>query len=197
MNRSKTKSYNTSKKMRQALLDLLEKNEFDDITVSEVCKEAQVNRTTFYAHYDNTHDLLMETYNEFLSSFVNAVESNNNLLNELTAEETTVFATSKYLVPFLEFMKENRKTFQIYMNSIKFLDTGEITKFFEDTVFSPIILKFYPADPKTIHYMSAFFLRGVFAIVLEWIKQGCEDDVLYISEIIVGCVRSTERLNKN
>ena len=50
-------------KLKQALLILLDENEFDQLSVSKICKEADVNRSTFYAYYDNQFQLL-EGYTE-------------------------------------------------------------------------------------------------------------------------------------
>ena len=74
MNKSESKYFNTATKMDIALISLLKKKEFGYITVSEICKIAGVNRSTFYLHYENVEDLLNETtqylLNEFLSYFV-------------------------------------------------------------------------------------------------------------------------------
>jgi len=50
-----------SKRMiREGLLRCLEKKNIDRISISELCKEAQVNRATFYNHYDSPADVLTE-----------------------------------------------------------------------------------------------------------------------------------------
>ena len=47
MNKSESKYFNTAVKFDKALLSLLEKKPFEYITVSELCVEAGVNRSTF------------------------------------------------------------------------------------------------------------------------------------------------------
>ena len=64
MNKSESKYFNTAIKFDQALLSLLEQKPFEYITVSELCVQAGVNRSTFYLHYENTSDLLRETANK-------------------------------------------------------------------------------------------------------------------------------------
>ena len=61
MNKSESKYYNTALLMDQALLLLLEKKEYDFISVKEVCEKAGVNRSTFYLHYETMDDLLKES----------------------------------------------------------------------------------------------------------------------------------------
>ena len=70
MNKSESKYFNTAKKMDKALVSLLEQKSFEYITVSEICKKADVNRSTFYLHYENTVDLLNETARFMLDDFI-------------------------------------------------------------------------------------------------------------------------------
>ena len=60
-NMYKSKNSFSTSLMVEALLLLLEKNEYDSITVKEICEKAGVNRSTFYKHYDTKDDLLVET----------------------------------------------------------------------------------------------------------------------------------------
>ena len=70
MNKSDSKYFHTALLMNEALLLLLEKKEFEFITVKEVCEKAGVHRTTFYLHYNDMNDLLIETIpNSDLSNF--------------------------------------------------------------------------------------------------------------------------------
>ena len=50
----------TKRLLREALVRLLASKEIADITVSELCKEAGINRTTFYYHYGSQTDVLTE-----------------------------------------------------------------------------------------------------------------------------------------
>ncbi len=48
----------TRRDLRAALVQLMEKNDFDQINVNTICREALVNRMTFYKHYNDKYDLL-------------------------------------------------------------------------------------------------------------------------------------------
>lgn len=69
MNRSESKYFNTARRMDDALLTLLEQKDFDYITVREICQTAQVNRSTFYLHYETMTDLLEEAVQQTLRDF--------------------------------------------------------------------------------------------------------------------------------
>lgn len=60
--------------MDEALLRLLEKKDFEFITVKELCAAAKVNRSRFYLHYENIYELLAESVDtlnrRFFADFV-------------------------------------------------------------------------------------------------------------------------------
>lgn len=47
----------TKKKLQDGLIDLLKQNSILDISVSELCRTANVDRNTFYSHYSNISEL--------------------------------------------------------------------------------------------------------------------------------------------
>ena len=51
-------------------MEILKTKSFEYITVSEICKKAGVNRSTFYLHYENTRDLLEETIRNMTNDFI-------------------------------------------------------------------------------------------------------------------------------
>lgn len=60
MNKNESKYFNTDKKMGDAFLSLLEEKDFEYITVKDVCALANINRSTFYLHYEHLIDLVEE-----------------------------------------------------------------------------------------------------------------------------------------
>ena len=57
MDKRESKYFFTASLMDDALLLLLEKKDFEFITIKELCQKAGVNRSTFYLHYENMNDL--------------------------------------------------------------------------------------------------------------------------------------------
>ena len=122
MNKSESKYFNTAKKMDKALISLLEEKSFEYITVSEICKKANVNRSTFYLHYENTIDLLNETarflLDGFMAYFDDKRKSIAKKLMESTLDELN-FISDEYLHPYLSYIKENRLVFSTVLLHLK------------------------------------------------------------------------------
>ncbi len=59
----------TKRVLREALLELMHKKSIKEITVTEVCDLAELNRATFYRHYRDCYDLLSQIENELLADY--------------------------------------------------------------------------------------------------------------------------------
>ena len=194
MNKSESKYFNTAKKMDKALISLLEEKSFEYITVSEICKRAEVNRSTFYLHYENTVDLLNETarflLDDFAAYFNVDVEIITNKFKENSLDELN-FISDEYLHPYLSYIKENRIVFStVLLHSVSF-GFNEIFQRLYDNIFNPILERYnYPATDRK--YAMMFYLNGITAIVTEWLKDGCEKTIEEVSQIIYGCIFGRE-----
>ncbi len=71
----------TEKALYQALLKLLKDKSFEEIKVADICNEAFVNRSTFYAHYNDKYDLLVNFINDLKENLLIAIEQNNYDVN--------------------------------------------------------------------------------------------------------------------
>ncbi|MCD8308496.1 MAG: TetR/AcrR family transcriptional regulator [Clostridia bacterium] len=56
----------TKKMLKNSILELLKEKNLNDITVTELCSRAQINRTTFYRYYKIPADVLMEIEKDFV-----------------------------------------------------------------------------------------------------------------------------------
>lgn len=68
----------TKKILFNALLNLMKAKSFEKIKVSDICEEALVNRSTFYAHYDDKYELLIDLFEERKLSLLKVLEDNEN-----------------------------------------------------------------------------------------------------------------------
>lgn len=192
MNRSESKFENTASKMRRAFLTLLETKDFEQITIMDVCKKAEVNRSTFYAHYDNTYDLLKESFESIISNFQNECDFDNPVditdMRNLSKEDLN-FVSPKYLLPYLIYIQKHKRLYRIYTENARTFETNKMDDYMIENIFAPIYAKHGVTDIKLISYMQRFFLKGIDTIINEWVRNDCEDDVAFICEIIIYCIR--------
>lgn len=197
MNKNESKYFNTAIKMDEALISLLEKKNFEYITIKEICDVADVNRSTFYLHYENTYDLLRETTQYILDKHFSyyGVEKKEMVSKlENCQKEELVFTTHEYLVPYLTFIKENCRIFKLAINQFQVMNMEEVYGRMFVHIFNPILERFsVPENERS--YIMKFYLTGVFAIVMEWLNNNCSDEMETIIKIITDCVMGERNIN--
>ena len=112
VNKSESKYFNTALLMDEALLTLLEKKDFEFISVKEICNKAGVNRSTFYLHYESMDDLLKETLNLINKKFNESF--GEKIINlKVSSKEELFFIKDEYLIPYLTLIKKHKKVFKL------------------------------------------------------------------------------------
>ncbi|MBQ6994239.1 MAG: TetR/AcrR family transcriptional regulator [Lachnospiraceae bacterium] len=186
MNKSESKYFNTAVRMDEALMSLLEKKDFSYITVKEICEVAQVNRSTFYLHYENTSDLLDETLEYANEKFLNNFKTNTaQIMSKIktgTLDEL-IFITPEYLNPYLNFIKENRQLFILASKYPKLFHAQIKYENMYLYIFEPIFERF-SLEKHERKYMLAFYVYGIMGIVMEWLKEDCVTEVEIVSNMI-------------
>ena len=190
MNKSESKYYNTALLMNQALIELLNKKDFEFITIKEICEKAGVNRSTFYLHYETIGDLLDEclenTNKKFVAYFNKDYKSFIEKIKNCSKQDL-ILITPEYLTPYLRYIKDNKVVHQVAVKHARVMNSLERFNSLNKYIFRPIFERF-GVDDKASHYMISYYLNGVNAIINEWIKNDCKDEIEYIEKIIINCV---------
>lgn len=190
MKKSESKYFNTARMMDEALIELLCKKDIQFISVKEICEKAGVNRSTFYLHYETIADLLEETIEhiqeEFNKSFsVSAKEFiggiDNVPLNKL------ILINERFLIPYLEFVKGHKYIYKATLNNpISMQSEARLSTLYKHVI-KPIFMRFGIPDEEQ-RYWLMYYINGVMAIVLEWLKGDCNESVEDMVRIIENCV---------
>ena len=198
LNKSESKYYNTACLMNEALILLLEKKDYSFITVKDICEKAGVNRSTFYLHYETMNDLLSETI-EYVGKKIHK-KFNNKVLDKQTIKnsklEDLFLITPEYLLPYLEFLKENKAIYKITYSQPNVLKEQYIVSHLFKNIFEPILDRFLV--PKEEHrYMMSFYLNGMSAVMIEWIRNDCKEENQTILNILTKCLNLGDKLCPN
>ena len=186
MKNHESKYYNTALLMNEALLILLEKKEYEFITIKEICEKAGINRSTFYLHYESIDDLLDETIKNTNKKFQNVFD--NKTINPKTLpKEDLFFIKEDELIPYLNFVKENKRLYKL-MFKYSYIFKGEVQfKKFYDEIFA-VVLDKYGVTKQERDFVFAYYTSGVIAIIKKWLENDCVDDISFISNLIIKLV---------
>lgn len=147
--------------LKNALMDLLsEKGSVTKISVRELCERADLNRSTFYAHYSEPKELLEEVETELL-------DATREHLQKIGAEND--IGAHRYLLSFLIYIKENDKPFRTLL-----IDTGDPefrSKFMQQSIiqFVENLNISFPKDQE--QYIYSYILNGSTGVIIQWMRS--------------------------
>lgn len=151
----------TKKVITDALLELLEKKDFNELTVNDIAEKANVNRGTIYFHYEDKFDLLNKCLEEKLQLLEKACSPIN-----MGASEAEL---KKCFVGVYQFFDDNYRFFSIMLNN------GGTTRFQEK--FRALILKEMRrlpasrADDKNQEFFTQFRVNALVGVAEWWIRE--------------------------
>lgn len=140
--------------LADALIKLMDTQDFDTINVNAICKQAGIGRTSFYRYFENKNskeDLLAFKLNYEWARYAER--------HEEAVKQDRGFALTSFIY-------ESRRLFSLLYS--KGLITA-ILRVFEDWI---------PADQvydKRASYLMSFFTYGYFGIIYQWIKYGFDE----------------------
>ncbi len=190
MNKSESKYMNTARRMDEAFIKLLEKKDFDYITIKDICNLAGVNRSTFYLHYENIGDLVNEVSayinQKFLSVFGSQLTQIIQNIESCDLREL-LFIKNDVLIPYLEFLRENRSLLMICIKHPALIGSEATFKFLDENIIRPILKRFH-YKKENQKFIISFYINGFKGIITEWIKGDFKESVEQIAEIVKKCI---------
>ena len=146
---------------KNALMDLLkEKGSISKVSVRELCDRAELNRSTFYAHYQEPKDLLYEIETELL-------DATEEHLKKIGQEND--IGAHKYLLSFLQYIKENDKPFRTLL--IDAADPDFRSRFMQQSIIQ-FVDNLRIVLPKELEqYIYSYILNGNTGIIIQWVRS--------------------------
>lgn len=154
--RRKRKSRNA---LKRALFELINKKTYSKITVSELCDIADVNRSTFYANYEDINNLLSEIHKDLFDAMMNyaSIQAKEQIHHEQLSRIT--------LEKMIEYIENNKKNVQIlFKHSEHQLLKNNMVNYFME--------RYYGSIKQTIKsYPFAYHTMAFFSILDLWVKD--------------------------
>lgn len=169
--------------IRQAFYELLKEKSFEKITVTDIVKRADINRSTFYAHYPDVRGLVEELRNEAVDRSVALVQDMNY---RKIFDEPEIF-----LKGLLEIGMENVDIYKLLGNSDFVLRQMESIKtvFLEKAVEAvEIPEQIRSSNSYRIHIN--FFIGGILNTFQQWMQGHLDCPVEEIMEQLALMIRN-------
>lgn len=161
--------------MDEALLLLLDKKEYEFITVKEICQKAGVNRSTFYLHYEGVDDLFRETVEMINERFFEAFNGEKiDVQGSSTAD--CFLITPEFLTPYLNFILQNKRVFRLLYTKPKLFGSENTFNRMYAELFAPILRKFGTSE-QNMPYVFGYYAGGITSVVKCWTENDCDKPV--------------------
>lgn len=151
----------SSEKIETAFLSLLTKYKYEEISISQICKQANINRSTFYCHYDDINDLIIKIENKFAKGTANIFNYGEKQTHEA-------------MIEMFKFIKDNKYFYKAFLN-IPYVTLAETNTKIE--ILKNIGEKFHfdNANRMGIFYRASFFGAGIKEMCRLWLEMGCKE----------------------
>lgn len=93
----------TKTRIMDAFIYLLNEKSMDHLTVKDVIETAEVNRNTFYYHFEDIYDLLHQVILKKLDDFSNSIEKYDTFYEEYVRSARFLMENKKADVSYLPF----------------------------------------------------------------------------------------------
>jgi len=188
MEKKEYRSAARSRKMiRQAFFEILKEKSFEKITVTDIVKRADVNRSTFYAHYPDVMGVVEEIQEEIL-------EYTQNFMDNINFKD--FYENPKpHLQSIVKLVAENNELYRLLMTSamatkqldkLKYiiiertLETLEGTNRFESRFELEFATRFFMGGVVDVYTQ---WLNGVIDCSLEDITDQLANMLLYVTSV--------------
>lgn len=172
--------------IRQAFLELLKEKKFEKITVTDIVKRADINRSTFYAHYPDVMGLVEELVEEVVSRSTELVRD---------MDIRTIFQNpAPFLSSLITIGQENAELYRLLGKSdFSLRQVEKLKSVLAEKAVTEVNI------PESIRMSSdyrirvSFFLGGIMNTYQQWIMGDLECTMEEIAQSIGHILQSTNQ----
>lgn len=157
----------TKRCLQEALIELMAKKKFENITITELVKRAGVSRNAFYRNYSSKEDIILEISDLFIitsSNLINSAKSVDNRYNVLHDLFTSIKENSRNITLLLQAGLYNSLLIYEYQLTEKLIDLQST----EDK------------------YAMLSVNSAICAIIMTWFKEGMKEDIDFMIKVCMN-----------
>lgn len=160
--------------LKESLLELMKEQPISKISVKMLCEAADINRSTFYAHYTDQYDLLRQMEQEVIA------ELKEYISKHVFSENSPL--TIQAMKRIIDYSAENADLFKVLLSEHG--DTPfqrDIMLLAQDKIISD--LHNLSIDARTSEYLQSFVINGALSILQKWLQDGMQESTQEMAEL--------------
>ncbi|WP_156855648.1 TetR/AcrR family transcriptional regulator [Oceanobacillus sp. AG] len=161
--------------LKDSLLQLLKQKSFSQVTVKEICERADINRSTFYAHYRDQFELLETIEDEIVMDMQQYMNTYN-----LQEKEDALKMTEK----LISYFAAKQEELIILLNvSDETSFERKVREVAQASIRSEWIIS-EQTDQQLSSYLTAFIISGSVYVLKMWLLGGMEEPPHKMAKLI-------------
>lgn len=171
-----TLAVKSQKWLVQALLTLIQQKPYEEISISELCKEAGVDRRTFYRNFKDKNDVLLFYFSDLQEEYLLALKE----------------------MPERSFYSLAKVYFEFWTSRLDFFKTAQSDQALNAALFQTLNI-FMPAVyseadgsiSKELRYNVSFVVGGFHNSMIQWITTGFHETAEEMAAIVSDMFKDT------
>ena len=167
----------TKRSIQSSLVEMMKDTPYQEISVTNLCKQADIGRGTFYLHYNDIYEVVQELEDELLESF-------KDIAFQYFEEENTQ-GLQKLISACMTWIQENPDMFRVFLLPSNY-DFYQRFEAYAIDLFYYHSLKYHPTKtPTETRYSITKDFCGIIGAVRIWFKEGMSVAQEAISKVLV------------
>ncbi len=160
----------TQKAISGALLSLIKDHAYEDISVTDICRRADVVRKTFYNNFHSKDDVVHYLINDIFHEMESKVD-----LQHMSVQQILLIS--------FKFVMDNRDDLLLFYNKglIRFAHKSISAYITKDHILSKLDEK--TVDARAYKYIAAQISAVLISVVETWIENDLEEPIEFMAEL--------------
>ncbi|BAC12592.1 transcriptional regulator (tetR-family) [Oceanobacillus iheyensis HTE831] len=177
----------TQKAIRTAFVELIRDKGFDAVTVKEITNKAEINRGTFYVHYEDKHDLMIKSQEEVIEEMASLIKKNlPKIIDDFSHSGTTKIPFQLAVIIF-QYINDNSNFIQAVLSPKGDLSFhSRLKEFIWGSIFNNNYNNIIDED-KTIvpgKYIVSYIASAHLGVIQEWIESGRKESPEHMAQVL-------------
>lgn len=159
-----------------SLLMLMDKKEFNKITITEIIKNADLTRQTFYRNFNSKEDILYEYVNKLYKDCFDEIE-------KIPKKDIRII-----LITYFHYWRKNKDFLLLIKKSKLNYEVIDFYYPYMNEYFSKSIIKLPTNSTVEIDYIKYFLLGGLIQVKSRWLENNFLETPTELADIVLSVI---------
>lgn len=167
----------TREMLRQSLIELMKEKPIHEISIKKICETADINRSTFYHHYDSQYELFNDIITDVGNDIAEIVKkhlSSPNIL-KLCLEDSFTY------------IEKNQETFLVLLGENSGFSVGETLTSYVEHFFKVN----EAVTSEIVKYCVQFATAGITSVIWKWLNAEDRMSAAELANVISRLISPT------